>query len=397
MTIQKYEITNIYKDWINQYYTIIEEIDERVAKILEIMSTKNITNISEIARNLNIPISTVHSIITKLRRKNILYVHASIDVTLLGLKPYTVILYPTKTENAMRVLMANKKYWVYWSRGYLNRPCYYVRYVIPYGRERDFTDFLNTAMQLNLINDYELYPTTLYYYQPLSFKDFDFTTKSWIFDWNGFLNEISKSQPVYNKYLNPTIDIQNIQKLDLIDLKILKALEKDALVSLNDIRKSLGKVTFQTIYYHYINHVIKRNLISNLIPEILPYPYTVNDRIVTDVMVMFVSFKDNEQMLKFANALNGKMFIISTSRVLSENTLIFSVMLPHVETSGFLNVLDTLMDNEIITSYKYVWLDIRTLKKETLPYSQYDTETGTWKWNQEEYLLKLQEPLKVSV
>jgi hypothetical protein len=72
-------------------------------------------------------------------------------------------------------------------------------------------------------------------------------------------------------------------------------------------------------------------------------------------------------------------------------------MLPHTETPEFLNVLNTLMDNEIITSYKYVWLDVRTAKKETLPYSQYDTETGTWKWYQEEYLLKLQEPLKVSV
>jgi hypothetical protein len=114
-------------------------------------------------------------------------------------------------------------------------------------------------------------------------------------------------------------------------------------------------------------------------------------------MVMFVSFKDHEQMLKFANALNGKMFVISTSRVLSEDMLIFYVMLPHTETPEFLNVLNILMDNEIITSYKYAWLDIRTAKKETLPYSQYDTETGTWKWYQEEYLLKLQEPLKVSV
>jgi DNA-binding Lrp family transcriptional regulator len=397
MAFQKYEITNIYKDWINQYYAVIDEIDERTAKILETLSRKSVINISEIARNLNIPVSTVHSTIQKLRRKNILYIQASIDATLLGLKPYTVILYPTKTENAMKILMANKKYWVYWSRGYINRPCYYVRYVIPNGHEQDFVNFLNTAMQLNLISDYELYPTTIYYYQPLSFKNFDFASKSWIFNWNELLNEINNSKPVNNKYLDPTTNTYNTQKLDHIDLKILKALEKDALVSLSEIRRSLDNLTFQTIYYHYINHVIKRNLISNIIPIILRYPYTINDRIVVDTILMFVSFKDHEQMLKFANALSDKMFVISTSRVLSENTLIFYIMLPHTETPEFLNVLNILMDNEIITSYKYAWLDIRTAKKETLPYSQYDTETGTWKWYQEEYLLKLQEPLKVSV
>jgi len=397
MSFQKHEITNIYRDWINQFYAVIEEIDERAAKILEMLSRKNVINISEIARNLNLPVSTVHSIIQKLRRKNILHIQASIDVTLLGLKPYTVILYPTKTENAMKILMANNKYWVYWSRGYFNRPCYYVRYVIPTGHEQDFVDFLNTAMQLNLISDYELYPTTIYYYQPLSFKNFDFASKSWIFNWNELLNEINNSKPVNNKYLDPTTNTYNIQKLDHIDLKILKALEKDALVSLSKIKESLGNLTFQTIYYHYVNHVIKRNLISNIVPAILRYPYTINGRIVTDTIVMFISFKDHEQMLKFANALNDKMFVISTSRVLSEDMLIFYIMLPHTETPELLNVLNILMDNEIITSYKYTWLDIRTAKAETLPYSQYDIETGTWKWYQEEYLLKLQEPLKVSV
>ncbi len=396
MSFQISETFNIYKDWINQYYKIIDELDVNTAKVLEALSRKNTINFSSVAKDLNMPVSTVHNIITRLRKKNLLYINTYIDVTALGLKPHAVILYPTTSQNAMKVLNAIRKYRAYLAKGYLSKPCIYVKYMIPNGREQDFIEFLNTALQLNLISDYELYPTTMHYNPHLSFKNFDFQNKTWIFNWNEFLSEINTLPPTPSKYLIWT-GMNTLNKFDHVDLKILWRLEVNALASLSSVQKSLGDITFQAVYYHYINHILKRNIIVGFNFALIPFPYTINNRIITDSIIIFATFKDQEWMLKFANALNNKIFIRSISRVLSENTLVFSAFLPHTEVPEFLNVLNTLMDREIITSYKYAWLDVRTAKRESLPYSQYDTETGTWKWHQEEYLLKLQEPLTVNV
>ncbi len=58
--------------------------------------------------------------------------------------------------------------------------------------------------------------------------------------------------------------------------------------------------------------------------------------------------------------------------------LTFNITLPHTETPEFFNMFETLIGKDIIKSYRYVRLDLRTDKTEWLPYSLYDTETGTW-------------------
>ncbi|MGB9729869.1 MAG: helix-turn-helix domain-containing protein, partial [Thermoprotei archaeon] len=243
-----YEVTNTYRDWINRYYEIIKNLDERAAKILEIISIKNTTNLSKIAKILNLPNSTVYNIVTKLREKNLLSIRAIINTMALGLKPYSVILYPTNNKNAERILQANKDYWTYSARGRTDRPCYYVRYVIPDKHEKDFIEFLETALQLNLISDYEAYPITATYDPPLSFKNFNFQTKTWSFNWHEFLDNVHNITPVANEQLINS-DISR-QKLDKIDLRILINLEVNAFTDLRSIQKSLKKVTFQTVYYH---------------------------------------------------------------------------------------------------------------------------------------------------
>ncbi|MGC9165643.1 MAG: helix-turn-helix domain-containing protein [Thermoprotei archaeon] len=386
-----YEVTNIYKDWINQYYEIVENLDERAAKILEIISIKNTTNLSKIAKILNLPNSTVYNIVTKLREKNLLSIRAIINTMALGLKPYSVILYHTSNKNAERILQANKDYWTYAAKGRTDRPCFYVKYVIPDKHEKDFIEFLETALQLNLISDYEAYPITATYDPPLSFKNFNFQTKIWSFNWYEFLDSIRNITLISNERLISS----NIsrQKLDKIDLRILKNLEINAFTDLRPIQRSLKNVTFQTVYYHYINHIIKKGLINNFRIVSIPYPYSINGKIVVDSMIIFITFKDQEWLFKFASMLNG-IFARGVTRIPGKNILVFDIRLPHVETHEFFNMLDTMIEEGIITSYRCIWLDLRTGKTETLPYEKYDTRTGTWRWYQEEYLLNLQKSLE---
>ncbi|MEM3832503.1 MAG: hypothetical protein QW128_02750 [Thermoprotei archaeon] len=386
-----YEVTNIYRDWINKYYGIIENLNERAAKILETMSIKNTTNLSKIAKTLNLPNSTVYNIVAKLKEKNLLSLRTIINTIALGLRPYDVILYHTSNKNAERILLANKDYWIYSAKGRTDKPCFYVKYVIPDKHEKDFTEFLETALQLNLISGYEIYPTTVVYDPPLNFKNFDLRAKTLSFNWYEFLDNIRNATPIPDERLiRSNVDAQS---LDKIDLRILKNLEINVFADLRIIQKSLKDVTFQAVYYHYINHVIKRGLINSLRIILIPYPYLVNGKTVIDYMVMFITFKDQEWLFKFTNTLNG-VFIRRVSRILGGNTLMFNIYLPHVETNDFFNILDAMIEEGIITTYRYIWLDLRTGRNETLPYRKYDTRTGTWRWDQEEYLLNLQKSLE---
>jgi len=378
-----------YTDWINIYGLVMQKITPQIARILEYISLNNTTNISKIARDVNLPITTVYGILRRLITRHIITIHNLINISALGLTQYAVIFHCDKIENVKKILMSNHTYWIYYAKGYCDSLCAYVRYIVPIDHNKDFIEFLNTAKEIGLINDYEVYATTNTYNVPLNFKDFDFKKKVWVFNWEQILHNFYSAESNDNERLNVR-SLSRI-KLDNIDSKILLGREINAFISLSSIQKTLNNISLQNIYYHYVNHIVKRNLINSIKIAFLPYPYTVNEKIVSDAMIFFITFKNTTWMNKFVNALKYKIFISSIARVLGENTLLLSVYLPHIETAEFLNLLDKLIEDNIIIKYRFFIIDIRTARNETIPYSAYNTHEGTWQWDQSKYLSNLQE------
>jgi len=378
-----------YTDWINMYGLIMQKITPQIAKILEYISLNNTTNVSKIARNVNLPITTVYGILRRLVAKHIIAIRNLINISALGLTQYAVIFHCDKMENVRKIIMSNRAYWIYYAKGYCDSLCAYVRYVIPIDHNKDFIEFLNAAKEIGLVNDYEVYATTNTYNTPLHFKDFDFKRRIWIFNWEQILNNLYSAEANDNEHLS----IRSVSKikLDDIDLKILLRREISAFISLSSIQKVLNNTPLQNIYYHYTNHVLKKNLISGVRIIFLPYPYTINEKIVSDTMIFFITFKNTVWMNKFVNVFKYKIFVSSMTRVFGENTLLLSIYLPHTETAEFLNLLDKLVEENIVAKYRFFTIDIRTARSETLPYSAYDTQEGTWQWDQSKYLSNLQE------
>jgi len=378
-----------YTDWINIYGLVMQKITPQIARILEYISLNNTTNISKIARDVNLPITTVYGILRRLITRHIITIHNLINISALGLTQYAVIFHCDKIENVKKILMSNHTYWIYYAKGYCDSLCAYVRYIVPIDHNKDFIEFLNTAKEIGLINDYEVYATTNTYNVPLNFKDFDFKKKIWVFNWEQILHNFYSAESNDNERLNVR-SLSRI-KLDNIDSRILLGREINAFISLSSIQKTLNNISLQNIYYHYVNHIVKRNLINSIKIAFLPYPYTVNEKIVSDAMIFFITFKNTTWMNKFVNTLKYKIFISSIARVLGENTLLLSVYLPHIETAEFLNLLDKLIEDNIIIKYRFFIIDIRTARNETIPYSAYNIHEGTWQWDQSKYLSNLQE------
>ncbi|MEM3833542.1 MAG: winged helix-turn-helix transcriptional regulator [Thermoprotei archaeon] len=384
-------VTEAYKDFITNIYGLtMQKIDRRTAKILEYISSYGTTNISEIAKNVNMPITTVYGIIKRLQRKNVIHVRDLINFTMLGLTQYSVIFYYTKKEDVEKILSANRDYLIYSANSYCDKPCVYAKYVVPINNDKDFIEFLNTAVDLKLINDYEAYATTDNYIPPLNFKNFDFKQKTWIFNWEELLN---------NLYLSETQEFLNIRdpikvKLDYIDLKILLAREVNSFTHLSSIKMMLNGVSLQSIYYHYFNHIQKNNIIKTTRIILLPYPYTIGDKTISNFMMLFINFSNTEWMNKFVNTLKDTCFLYSATRIFGENTLIAHIYLPYTEQSNFLQFLDKLTQDKIITYYRFLMIDLKTAQIEPLPYHAYDIQNNEWRWSQNKYILKLQNNVK---
>lgn len=379
--------SELYKDWANVYVLIMQKIDKRIARILEYISLHNTTNIniSEIARSVNLPVTTVYGVLKRLQSRGIINIRNVVNFASLGLTQYSVVFYYTKREDVEKVLRANKDYRIYFVRGYCDRPCIYAKYAIPTNNNKDFIEFLNTAVDLKLIDDYEAYATTNSYIPPVSFKNFDFKKKTWIFNWEELLNNVYAAEP--SDLLN--VRNQAKVKLDEIDLKILLRREVSVFVHLSSIKKVLNDTSLQSIYYHYFNHILKNDIISAARVVFSPYPYTINGKIISDSMMFFIKFSSTEWMNKFINALKDTCFLRSAVRVFGENMLLIYVYLPHVERLNFLQFLDKFTDEKIISYYRFFLIDLRTAQSESLPYQVYDTQSGEWRWTQDEYLARL--------
>ena len=353
-------------------------------KILRTLGEKTPRNLAEVARSLGIPTRTVHFRISRMSHKVHLRLNASIFHAKLGMKRAVVFAdaFPGLERLLFECLKTND-FWGYVNRCYGNCESCFAVYTIPVGYEPKFEEFLHEIQRLDIAEDIRFYWTSSFQYSQVVDKWFDLNKYKWVFPWESWISEIETSPVGLPHTLAIPKDFEN--RADKIDVLLLKELEKDAAVSLNEVAEKLG-ISPQLVHYHYEEHVLKKGLLTGF--QVFFFRYEPE---LLETVIFVFRFFDEESMAKFAMSLLDKPFTLFVSRILDGSTLIVEFSLPKVEFRDLVDSLSTLARLKLVKEYTYYIQDIRptVTSRQTLPYEFFKNDK--WVYNHKEHLLRLRE------
>jgi DNA-binding Lrp family transcriptional regulator len=355
-----------------------KNLDGLDVRILEGLAEHGPRNIAELAKELHIPRGTVISRINHMSSSFYLRLLTTVYHTNLGMKKAVVFAKATlgHEELLFNCLKANKFY-IYLGRCYgMFEGCIGI-YAIPVEHTNDFEDFLKDVQRLAITQEIDLRWSTCFHTVNLTSKWFDSSTKTWVFPWKKWVEEVFSADSELPYTLK---DPQNFPlKADETDVFILKELEKDATVSLASIAKKLG-TSLQNVRYHFEKHVTMNGLVETYQIAILPYG-TGN----SDLLFFIFKFEDMEKMAKFARSLLDKPFVTILGKILGDSSLVAQICLPRQEFRGFTDALSNLARTRFLLSYEYVFQDLRQGRwsRETIPYEFF--KNGSWIYENSKY------------
>ncbi|MBI3022997.1 MAG: hypothetical protein HYY68_04620 [Thaumarchaeota archaeon] len=130
---------------------------------------------------------------------------------------------------------------------------YICLYAVPFRFKKRYLDVIESLKTKGLIDDYEAQELYWIRYPPFRSELYDFDTKSWVIDW--------KRVDAPTKEIGATaVSVNRDSNVDLVDLKILRALQEDPTTDLAKVGKDLN-ANPRTLRYHHTEHVVKGNFI----------------------------------------------------------------------------------------------------------------------------------------
>lgn len=348
-----------------------KSLDDLDVRILEGLAQVGPRNISALAKELGIPRGTVISRINRMSSSFYLRLLTTIYHTNLGMKKAVVFAKakPGTEELLFNCLKANGFY-IYLSRCYgMFEGCISI-YVIPIEHTNEFEDFLEEVQKLGVAESIDLQWSTCFHTINLTSNWYDENTKTWVFHWKNWIEEIYSADTELPYTLKDPLEFP--LKADETDVFVVKELEKDATVSLASIAKKIG-TSLQNVRYHFEKHVIPNGLVETYQMAIVPY-----DAAISDLLYFKFKFDDIEKMAKFAKSLLNKPFVPILGKILGESSLIAQVCLPREEFRNFIDALSNLAGAKFLLDYEYVFQDIRRGKwsRQTIPFEFF--KNGSW-------------------
>jgi len=349
-------------------------------KILEMLGKYGPRNISYIARRLGIPIETTRKRVKRLISQFFITFHANVYHTNLGLKKAFVFAnaLPGYEEVVFKSLKAND-FWLYVGR-YFGRweGCYGI-YGIPDEHTKEFEEFVHKLEEAEVVRNLQFFWSTCLYSVNLKDNWFDPKSKSWIFDWDKWIEEIPTEETKLPHNLMDPDDFPI--RADYIDILILTELEVNSAVSFRDIAKTIN-ASPEVVSYHYKNHILKRSLLEQSRIFFLRF-----DRAISDFLVFFFRFDDRDKMARFALSLLDKPFVHALGKIIGENALIVHMYLPRIEFRRLICSLSELIRRGLLESYEYVIEDFNVRAAQTISYEFF--EGDSWVYDHAKYVENL--------
>jgi len=355
----------------------LSNIDVNVLEGLALCGPRNKT---KLAAQLNIPRETLRHRIDYLHSHFSLYLQGNVYHTNIGLRK-TMVLAESRPgyEDLIYRCLKSNDYWLYVSRC-IGAPKCLATYGIPAGKESQFESFIDDLRELPQVSAVSFFWSTCIHNVNTTSTWFDGASENWVFPWNSWVEEI----PTCKGDLPYTLKEPEgyLQKADWIDIMILKELEKDCAVQLQNIAEKLN-MSKQRVKYHFENHVIKKQMFEG--HQILADHYK---GLSPDICFFIFNFKNYENFSKFACSLLNKPFVRAMGKVYGMNQLFVRIYLPREQLRNFIGALARLVRTEFMDTYQYVIEDATQTQRQTISYEYF--KDNSWQYDNEKYKGQLQ-------
>ncbi len=360
-----------------QYIKMLDPVN---ATIIEALGKSDPRNLLALAKEIDLPPTTLTFRVKKLMKKGFLRIRAKVNSHKLGLMKAVLIADANHGHvEALLKAIENIGYWTYTARCYGRCNGVYAVFSFPFEQRAALEEYLEKARHIGAISNYILLWTTNIFEVAPNFDWFDFKRRTWNFGWHKWLDEVVNSSADLPERLE---DPESYEiEVDYIDLLILKELEKDGMQDFTELSK-VAKITPQAVRHRFHQHVLKRELIAEYEVAIFPYPLQISD-----LYTFVFSFANERALAKFAASLVDKPFVVSRAKVIGKNSLVVHHYIPKVEFSNFVESLNHLAVSGIIEDFFYVSLDVASFKRQTVSYEFF--HEGKWQYNASEALKKL--------
>jgi DNA-binding Lrp family transcriptional regulator len=234
----------------------MKEIPSKVAKAIAKVGPSNYSLISRMAK---IPESTVRYNVNRLSRMGIL-IQPAVAYERLGFERYwTFFEFDDKYEGKEKQFfqaMNEDAYLIYFTR-LLPQGKYVAVLTIPTSIKAEYAQFISSLTDKGILKSCQMHELLWIRHPEMKTEYYDFRAKNWDIDWEA----IGRAMP---NVAEPKSDELTQQRIDKIDLLILKEMQADSIAPLTKIARKL-KINSKTAYYHYRNHVLARKLLKSYV------------------------------------------------------------------------------------------------------------------------------------
>jgi DNA-binding Lrp family transcriptional regulator len=341
---------------------------------------------SDLAAQLKMPRPSLRYRIKHLNSNFSLYLCGNIYHTYIGLRKVVVFAdaRPGYEELLYECLKTND-YWLYVSQCIGALRCLAI-YGIPVGKEKEFEGFVSQLQKSNLVHNINFVWSTCIQVINATGAWFDKASEEWSFPWDSWVEEVQRTQGELPYTLREPEEY--IQKVDWIDIMILKELEKDCTIKLREIAKKLG-TSLERVMYHFKNHVIKEGMFEGY--QVIAEHYK---NLCPDSFFFQFYFKNRESFTKFACSLMYKPFARYMGKEYGKNRLFVQIYLPREQLKNFLKALSKLVRAGLLETYDYVIQDLTRTQRQTISYEFF--KDNKWEYDEKEYVEKLRAMVKPS-
>jgi DNA-binding Lrp family transcriptional regulator len=366
----------------SEFFNYFKFLDKTNAKVLEALGDLGARNITALAKSTNLPITTVRFRLRKMMKDGQVLVAINPNLSQLGLaKAFLIADALIGHQDRLLETIKNTDYWTYIIRCYGKFDGYSAYFAFPADYMKELEKYISQAKRFRAFSNFHFFWVTNARVVPPNFSWYDFERKEWRFLWEEWINDVlAASSRLPDAIREPQSYPVMVDKKDLL---IIKELQKDESIELKKLAKIVG-IAPQSVGFRYYKHVLQRNLIVDYAVDIYPFPIQISD-----LYVFIINFKNEKSVAQFANACEGKPFIVSYAKIIGKDSLILNIYILKTEFPNLIKSLNRLYLEGSIKDFVYATLDPTSYKRQTISYEYF--ENGKWTYNPEEKLKKLKE------
>jgi DNA-binding Lrp family transcriptional regulator len=356
---------------------VSKQLDPTNIKILSTMAKVSPRNLLEVSRLTGIPVTTVHHRVGQLESNSKQLVELMPNVAMLGMTR-VVVLVAAKPglEEAVTQALRIPNYWTVVERCEGAFTHHSIQ-IIPAKFLKDFREYISTMQAMNLIKNYRIIQTGDSYPIFPEFSNYQFSSGTWRFDWEGWLSDVKNGLPV-DSVQDPKGESVSVEK---VDLEIIARLEQNGRRSFADIAKKVN-TSPQTVKYHY-DKLVRAHVIGKFDFLLVPFPLEISAW-----HEFMLEFQDADSMNRFFSVAKKLFFIHHLAKATRKNTLFVRTRIVHSQVENMFAFFSEMTNCGQLVSYSAVRLNMSSRLHQSISYELFDDISG-WQWDVYGLLLEL--------